>query len=178
MDQMVLKEFERFLEEQSPESFLRLREALAASPGYAPYEHNLSDVHPLLARGEFARAKTLLLSLMPTHFLSPGAHTMLAFVLSKLGEEKGSNVEFELGERCMAGIISTGTGDRTHPYLVLQISDEYDILDYQSKKTRIQSLVVEGNRAFDCHQCEDGSEVWFDITLPHSVLRRNVEKNH
>jgi hypothetical protein len=42
---------EQCLREQSLESFLRLRDAVAASPGYAPYDTYLPRAHSLLEQG-------------------------------------------------------------------------------------------------------------------------------
>ena len=176
MDAAIIAGLKGFIEEETPESFLRLRDAMAASPGYAPYRDSPDRADSLIDRGDFANAKVVLLSLMPSYFLNPGIHLRLSFVLHKLGDEKGAGAEFGLGMRCMEGILSTGSGDRARPYLVLHTDDEYDLLEHQSKKSTQQALVQKDDRSFDVHTCEDGSEVWFDITIPYSYLARSMEK--
>jgi hypothetical protein len=123
VEESVIKELERFLEEQSVESFLRLRAAVAASKGYAPYGDTPEAAGSFAAREDWAQAKASLLALMPTYFLNPQIHTLLAYLHHKLGDETTAQAEFELATRFMSGILSTGTGDRDHPCLVPNDSD-------------------------------------------------------
>jgi len=168
MDKSVRRGFQCFLEEASPANFLRLRETLAASPDYAPYGAKIADVNKSLARGDLAQARAMLLALMPSYFLNPGVHTVLAYVLDELGDKTGAGVEFDLGKRCLAGILSTGDGSRERPYLILHADDEYDVLVNLAKESRSKALIVDRVRAYDRHDCEDGDAVWFDITIPYA----------
>lgn len=72
---------ERFLKERSRESFLRLREAVAASPDYAPYGDSPKRILSIVGDGSYEKARSALLSLMGGWLLNPGIHTMLAFTL-------------------------------------------------------------------------------------------------
>ena len=174
MNESVLKELECFLENPSPENFLRLRAATAATKDYLPYGRKPEEVGEFLARGDFSRAQATLVALMPGYFLNPGIHTLLSFIRHKLGDEAGAGVEFDFGVSFLSGILSTGDGDEIHPYQVLYVNDEYDVLEHLSKKSHSQSLVSEGHRMLDRHDCEDGAKVWFDITTPYSALVRGL----
>jgi hypothetical protein len=57
VQETIQTHFEHYLQEQSPENFMRLREAVAASPGYASYSGNYKDgAYPLLEAEKFEEA--------------------------------------------------------------------------------------------------------------------------
>ena len=168
---------ERYLEERSPESFMRLREAVAASPDYVPYGESPESVLSTVKEDDYEKAKTALLAIVGGGFLNPGIHNLLAFVHHKLGDEVGANYEFELGMRCLEGILSTGTGEEAHPYLVLHTADEYDVLDHLEKKSLTRQLVRTPQRqAYDRHECEDGVVLWFDVTTPYALMAASLDR--
>ena len=56
--------FEKYLDDGSLESFLRLREAVAASPDYAPYANSPENALSTIEEGNYEKAKAALLPLM------------------------------------------------------------------------------------------------------------------
>lgn len=171
MENALTTLLERYLDEGSQESFMRLRAAMAASPDYVPYGKSPENVLSTVEDGNHEKAKSALLALMGGWLLNPGIHTLLAFAHHKLGDEAGANLEFELGARCLKGILSTGTGEEARPYLVLHTADEYDVLEHLDKKSLRQRLITTMQRkAYDLHECEDGVIVWFDVTTPYTLL--------
>jgi len=177
MQNSVSNLLEKYLDERSPESFMRLREAVAASPDYAPYADSPKNILSTVQDGDHEKAKSALLSIMWGWLLNPGIHTMLAFMYHKLGDEDGANVEFELGARCLEGILSTGTGEKASPYLVLHTADEYDVLEHLGKKSLKQALITTEQRtAYDVHECEDGTSLWFDVTIPYALMAASLER--
>ena len=170
---------ENFLDEGSCESFLRLRQAVAASPAYAPYAETPESVLSTVGGADHEKAQSGLLSIVNGWLLNPGIHTMLAFTYYKLGDERSANVELILGERCLKGILSTGTGEEASPYLVLYTADEYDVLEHLGKKSLAQSLVRTQHRtAYDVHKCDDGTTLWFDVTTPYESLCASQERKN
>src|SRR5579872_2510624 len=94
LEKSVLDALMGYVEHQTSDHFLRLREAVAASPAYAPYGSDPSEVREFMERGEFAQAKERLVTILQGCFLSPSAHRLLAFIHHKLGDEKSAGVEF------------------------------------------------------------------------------------
>ena len=173
MDGEITDLLERYLEERSPEGFMQLREAVAASPDYVPYGTSPESVLSTVEEDDYEKAKVALLGIVRGCLLNPGIHTLLAFVYHKLGDEVAANIEFELGARCLEGILSTGSGEETHPYLVLHTADEYDVLEHLGKKSLNQALVLATTpqrKAYDRHDCEDGVTLWFDVTTPYALM--------
>jgi hypothetical protein len=117
------------------------------------------------------------MTLMPGYLLNSGIHTMMAVVRDGLGDKAGAGVESDLAKRCLAGIRSTGSGSRAHPYLVLQTDDEYDVLESYSKKSIGQARFWDWGRPYHRHDCEDGDPVWFDITIPYAPPVHRMETN-
>ena len=65
---------------------------------------------------------------------------------------------------CLQGILATGDGSRRKPYLVSQLSDEYDVLKLLGQTCEKQHLVQRGPRSCDVLTCDDGSQRWFNIS--------------
>jgi hypothetical protein len=154
-----------YLEEPSAATFLQLREAVAGSPGYAPYADRLDPAYPLLDQGKYDEARDYLFSLLPNWLLNPGFHHLLSTVHHRLGNDRAARFEHAMAQAVLQGILSTGDGSAARPYLVLRTADEYDVLHHLGKRRRQQALVVEGERRYDRQDCEDGSEIWFDVTV-------------
>ena len=51
-------------------------------------------------------------------------------------------------------------------------SDEYDVVWKLGKRLKSQDLISNGGRFFDRVQCDDDSEIWFDITDAYITLLR------
>lgn len=173
MQESIQAHLERYLQEQSPESFLQLRDAVAASSSYAPYSDSyVETAHSLLKQEKFEEAIDYLMSMMLNWFLNPGIHKLVSFASHKLSKSDDAQFEYTLAMLFLKGILSTGDGSETRPYLVLHIRDEYDVLEHLGKEPVRQSLVNKGNRHYDRQDCKDGSQIWFDVTTPHGYLER------
>jgi hypothetical protein len=70
------------------------------------------------------------------------------------------------------GILATGDGSADKPYLVSRVSDEYDILRHTKKGMKGQSLRTKGDKSFDVIACQDGQELWFDITAVFGSMKK------
>ncbi len=175
MQGSIIIQLEHFFEKQSPENFINLREAVAASPDYAPYASNYMDkVYALLEQEQFEEAKNHLMTVMANWILNPGIHTLASFVFQKLGRDNDARFEYGVSQLFLEGILSTGDGSETRPYLVLHTADEYDVLAHFDRKSQKQALVEKEGRHYDRQECQDGSQIWFDITIPYEHLRRQV----
>lgn len=45
------------------------------------------------------------------------------------------------------------------------MSDEYDVLRSQGRRSVEQRFVTRGRVDLDHHRCDDDSEAWFDVSL-------------
>jgi hypothetical protein len=170
MDEVTHAAFTRYLSDQSRDTFLELRELFSNSSTYKPYGSGLSTLISIVQSENYKEAKTLLSSIFSEMFLNPGVHNLASFVLSKLGSDDAAQFEHMLAFSLLRSILETGDGSKESPYLVLHVADEYDILAYLEKKPNQQRLERSGDKYFDIHECQDGSEIWFDVTKPREHL--------
>ncbi|WP_243059310.1 DUF4919 domain-containing protein [Nocardioides sp. SR21] len=143
----------RYLADPTPASLADVRRAVRADPSFDPG----------LVVGE-ADGLAALQRLMPGALLSPSAHGALADALARAGRQQAAARERLIARAALAGILATGDGSRERPWSVLRVSDEYDVLRSQRRRSTEQTLERDGSRHLDRHVCDDGSEAWFDVT--------------
>lgn len=156
--------FLQFLQAPGRDTYLAVRQALIASPHYAPYSHDLEDIEHAAEKGDYARARGLFTDAVENLLLSPRAHLLMAFVAEKSGDAEAAEMERQLASICCHGILSTGDGSRAQPFMVARTSDAHDMLQYLDRPPTGQSLVQQGARRLDVFVGEDGAELCFDIT--------------
>lgn len=159
-----------YAKSRSADDLERLREVVRTSPGFDPGLDVAGLVAPLLANGAHADVHTLVRDLMPGAFFSPAAHAALAAAHEGLGDATRSRRERRTQALALDSVLGTGDGTRERPWSVLRISDEYDVLRAQRRTSATQTLVDDGDRSLDRHECTDGTEAWFDVsTLVHAA---------
>jgi hypothetical protein len=168
--------FTVFAKAPTRDNYLRVYEAMKASPDYDPYSRDLDEIEEVFDKSRFEEADARLKKAMPGHILSPKAHFLAGRIALRLDDKNRAHAEMELWEKCLDGLASTGNGSPESPYLVTRISDEYDLLRRLRKVRRRQGLLGKDNRRFDVLQCTDGSEVWFDVTEMFESLKRKMQK--
>jgi len=166
----------RFIEQNTPESYRELLEVVRASRHYNPYSDVVSEASDLLENGEFQKAVDYLHDRMDNCILSPRCHQLMCIAYDKLGDADGAAVEAQLAYFMLEGILGTGDGSETRPYLVSRTEDEYDVLSYLEKTPQMQSLVERSGRKLDRQQCKDGSTIWFDVTEQLAHLNQMLEQ--
>ncbi len=167
----VKNQFIEFLKTPSCDTFMKVRAEVVTSPLYEPYTEDLDAIIGLVKQEDFEGAQKLLMAGMANLLLSPRAHLLSAMVADKLGDADRSRFEGFIARRCIDGIMSTGDGTADKPWVVTQVSDEYDVLNFLSKEMEEQALHDRGERRLDSVRTKDGGELWFDITDPFRRLK-------
>jgi hypothetical protein len=172
--------FNKFTASPDRESYLAVREALISSEFYDPNSTELGEVEEFLDSGpyvfELAGARDRIDAAMPNLILSPSAHLLKAFIAKESGDEKVVQIEKNIAGVCLLGLLSTGDGSKANPYLVVRTSDEHDVLGYLGKEFSKQSLIHDGDRRLDRIRCQDGTEVWFDVTDVFNGLKNRTSE--
>lgn len=176
MKDALVADLQQYLVEPTPERFLDLRAAVAELPTFAPYSFSQRAIWPLFEEDRFEEAKSLLEAALPGWILNPGIHQMLSFAWHKLGQEDAAQYELAVAVALLNGILSTGDGSRDRPYLVLYPADEYDLLAYLEKRSTGQALEKLENKHYDCQTCDDGTEIWFDVSVPYAHLQKQYSE--
>jgi hypothetical protein len=167
-------QFVAFLTNPTRDSFLAIRALVAAHPNYDGYSDDFRAMEDALDRNDPAGVKDAFGRAQPNLLLSPGAHLLLSVALRSEGNEQAADVERLICFRCVEGVQLTGAGTAESPYLVLRTSDEYDLLSALDKRLASQHLVHDNGKSFDRLVCDDGSELWFDITEMMAAAARRL----
>jgi len=167
--------FAAFVKQPSKQSYLGVLAALASSEAYQPYSNDLWDIEKLVEQKQFKQAQARVDKARPGLLLSPRFHFLAARTAAGLGDAATRAAELSLFNECLRAILSTGDGSREKPYVVSMVADEYDLLRHLKKLKHSQGLIIEDENRYDRIQCQDGSEVWFDITAPFKTLRRKTQ---
>ena len=166
--------FAGFVKQPSKQSYLGVLAALASSEAYQPYANDLADIEELIERKQFKEAQARLDKARPGLLLSPRLHSLAARTATGLGDAGTMAAELSMGNECLKAILGTGDGSRERPYVVSMVEDEYDLLRHLKKRVRSQGLMIGDEKHYDRIQCQDGGEVWFDITTPFKTLGRKA----
>jgi hypothetical protein len=156
--------FLKFIKSPNRESYMAIRTALISSEQYSPYSNEMESIDELLDAGKLEEAREKLSSSIPNLLLSPRAYMMFSFIEEKLQNEENAEAERYIAATCCEGILATGDGTESNPYIVVRPSDEYDVIQYLGKQVIGQSLIKDSEHSFDLIDCDDGSKLWFDVT--------------
>jgi len=168
----VQKLFLKLVEEASAANYLAVCDAISSHTSYAPYSDELARVEDLFSENKLEEARSCIFGAFPNLLVSPRAHWALAAIANRLKDDRGRSMEQWIAARCVEGVLATGEGTREKPYVVLRTSDEYDVLQFRGKKFVSQALQEFNDKCFDAISCEDGSELWFDITRAYAMLKK------
>ena len=168
--QFMFLEFARFLESPSRATYLAARSAwlrLVAQPSKPVRPLHPAEFTELAARLETGDATGVIEQVHAWRSraaLSPRAHYLTAEAHAALGQGEPAELERWVFQACLQGILATGDGTRRKPYVIAQLSDEYDVLKQLGLHCEQQRFVQHGRKACDVLACEGGREVWFDVT--------------
>lgn len=170
----VQSNLNKYLHDPNLNNFLELRTTYLKSPVYTPYVNYMDSASVLLGNEQYPEALDYLKSVLPGFFLSPSFHRILAFIYHQLFRIHEEYLERNLADSLLHGILSSGDGSEQHPYLVLYVGDEYEVLAHLGKKHRLQQLVMKEGCSFDLLTCDDDGLLWFDVT---AMLNRQAGNN-
>lgn len=173
----MFQEFARFVEQPSRATFLAARSAWLTLNVAPLTPADLQSVAELLAAGEAAAVIKRVHGWKARAAFSPRAHYFAGEAHALLGELDQAECERMVFTACLQGILATGDGSRRKPYLISQIPDEYDVLKLLGLNCEKQRLVQNKSRSCDVLSCEDGSQVWFNISDLVAVPARTKVQN-
>jgi hypothetical protein len=164
MELVMHDDLERFLEKPTAARYRRVRRAVLQLSESGQRWHELGELAGLCKAGRYRQAARKADSMMPYWALSPRVHFFAAQAAENLKRPEDAELERFLFGTCIDGLLSTGDGTAERPYLVTYVSDESDLLMATGRRGRQQQLVEGDVGCYDAVTCDDGREVWFDVS--------------
>jgi hypothetical protein len=175
-DKALSEGLAKLVAEPTKENYLAVRKLVVSHSKYDPYSRDLDEIERLSTDPKNENLRKRAKAAAPNLLLSPKYHRILKIAALWRGEEATLVAERRMAAACLKGILATGDGTAEKPYLVVRISDEYDVLAFLGKRSESQALSFQGDRKLDIHQCSDASTVWFDVTdvFAHVTRRKRA----
>ena len=161
---------ERYLRTPTPASLRDVHRELCAGGNYDPELPLERIAAPYLQNRRYDDLIDRVLEMMPGAMLSPRAHGVLADAYDAVGEHRGAERERTLSRVSLQAILRSGDGSWSRPWSVLHVSDEADVVDFLGRRSEHVRYEERDDRLLDLHRCDDGSEVWFDVTVLHAAV--------
>jgi hypothetical protein len=133
-----------------------------ASAAFDRNSLELAELSSLFQRQRFEEVRRRGTRMWPTWLLSPRYHALLGSAAVALKDLDDAELEHFQAQTCLEGLLRTGDGTLESPYLVVRLSDEYDILQALGRQACGQQLVQREGESFDVITCDDASQIWFD----------------
>src|SRR5262245_31509207 len=153
-----------FVEQPCKSTYLAARDAVLCESPLPLMAVEIAELDQLLEREEHQALLDRLDVLPASKVLSPRVHFLAAEVAGALGRTADEELERSLFVLTLQGLLSTGDGTRSNPYVVCHASDEHDVLAALGLEAAGQSLLENDGRLCDVLVCSDGREVWFNVT--------------
>ena len=151
-----------WLVDPSRENTATLRTAIQGAPNYVT-SPAFEPAATAVQTGDYPRAFDALMGLMPAVFLSPLAHSLLARTLLGLGQEDDASREKAFARASLVTILDSGDGSLARPWIVLRITDEYDVLASLGEKSSMQVPLEDGGRLIDAITTRTGNTYHFEL---------------
>lgn len=161
---------ESYLRTPTPATLSAVHRDISGGGNYDPELPLERIAAPYLQERRYGELLPVLLELMPGAMLSPGTHQLLADCYDHVGQSRAADRERTLARIAVRAILTSGDGSYDRPWGVLRVSDEADALAQRGRTSRHVRYEQRGERLLDLHECDDGSEVWFDVTLLHQTV--------
>lgn len=152
-----------FLGAPDPHALARLRRQIQTDPDYSTSGGSLIEAAALLDDGRHGEAVALLARHRRANFLSPRGHLLFSRALAAEGRSELADLEEDLAGVALETLLASGTGERHRPYVVLRVSDEYDVASRLAFRHTRQAVEVAGSRVLDVFEDADGTSLWFEL---------------
>jgi hypothetical protein len=153
-----------FVEQPSKATYLAARDAVLRDSPLPIVAADLAALERLLDDEEHEAVQDRIDALPVSKVLAPRVHYLAAEAAEGLRDFETVELERSLFVLTLQGLLATGDGSPSNPYIVCHTTDEYDILAALGRDAAGQSLEQHGGKLLDVITCDDGREIWFDVT--------------
>jgi len=169
----MTKQFSTFIATPTKANFSTIQNSIISDDNYSPYS---DDIYIIMDLYEDEKLEELINYEGVNIKLSSKVHYYKHLALLELGRIKEAINEKEIAIAIVKGILSTGNGSISSPYIITRVSDERDVLDYLDENLDSQSLIFEKSNHLDLIGCQSGKEIYFNINYPFLKMSKDRVK--
>jgi hypothetical protein len=156
------QQLEQFLSRPSAEGYLRVRARLLARRRRPPATA-LWELTELFSDGRFAEVRSEMEKLFPLWALSPRLYWIGSAAALELGDISAAELDRFLYQSCLEGILATGQGRRSDPYVITYASDLAVVLDHLGVTAQKQRLIRGPQGLCDVAEIGSRRRLWFHL---------------
>jgi len=173
-DAEIRERFNALVKSPTKENYLQVHKLVVASDKYDPYSADLGDAERAAKNQQPDEARAKLRQAGINVLLSPRAHMLAARLALAAGDRQAFERETAAARSCIAGILAGGDGSAEKPYPVSRVEDEYDVLRSLGKHSTKQALKMDKGKSYDVLFCDDGADIYFDVSDVFGSLKRRL----
>jgi hypothetical protein len=156
--------YRRFLIDPTPERYQAALAALAM-PAARPVP-SLLALEQALVEQRFETVRTLVRQWTRYFALSPRFHHVAALAARHLGDLEDAETERFAADACLEGILKSGDGSQSQPYLITHRCDAQEVLSklrFQRKRQRCLEMEGSACDVFEVQTAKSTKEIWFTL---------------
>jgi hypothetical protein len=161
--------------------FFTLRMAYTKTKIYNPYDIEFDDLRKeiklYIEEENFEKALETANIILEKRYIDIKTHSYCSYIYKKLNDSAKSNYHYDIYNGLLNSIYFSGDGKSTkNAFIVIEVSEEYDLLNWLELKFGGQSLVIKDGYSFDIIKTFDKNretELFFNIDL---ALKRFSEE--
>ena len=163
MDHSLYDQYEQFLAEPTAYRYRRVRRLLMQCC-WPVDARSLQEANQLIERAELDEAERLLEMHLPAWLLSPRCHFLAEKIAVGRHDSESEHADRFQMHACLKGILRTGDGSASSPFLVTYPTDAMDVTWALHLNPRSHQMVRADHGCLEIISCDDGRDVWFDCS--------------
>lgn len=162
--------------------YLKLRMAHTKTDGYDPYSTEASvmfnKANALLAKGKYGKGLSIIEDILDNNYVNLKAHHWASLIYYELQDSVKGQYHKNIYNGLFESIILNGDGRGTKTaYIVIDINEEFDILEAYNLENASQNLIESDGHSFDMLEVNEKDKkevinIYFNIDLPIAYLER------
>lgn len=168
------------LKKEDTTDFFFLRMAYTKTPDYFPYsnidDESINNCQKYLDAKDLKGSLKPLDSILQRNYVNIKAHMYLGYIYKKLNNIEKSDYHYRVYDGLISSILETGNGkDPRNAYIVINVQEEYLLLDRLELQKTKQSLIESDGHKFDLMKVKEEKgkkefEIYFNIDLPEATF--------
>lgn len=162
----------QYLRSPSRDTWLELRHATIHAHDFDPSARYLDTLDQMMEDDLWDEVRVHLDKATPSYLASPRFHLQAARVHREWEEDAQAEQELEIAVKLANGMLASGNGSPSAPYLVTRNSDGADLCMRLGKEPLGYEPKRRADRLMEVFTTDDGGELWIDLTEAYQRTAR------